>query len=226
MTRPPNENLPTVKLVVVGDGGVGKSAITIQFFQKLFVTDYDPTIEDSYLQHVEVDGQWCMLDVLDTAGQEEFSAMREQYMRKGDGFLLVYSVTDKNSYENIINFHTQILRVKDRDTYPMLLVANKVDLVHLRKVTEEQGRDLAHKLGIPYIETSAKDPPLNIDATFHEVVRIIRNQPQNENERRKKKKLQKLDKPISWNRGGSASSFFRGRGVQNAVTQVLHNILG
>lgn len=52
--------------------------------------------------------------VLDTAGQEEFSAMREQYMRKGDGFLLVYSVTDKNSYENIINFHTQILRVKDR----------------------------------------------------------------------------------------------------------------
>lgn len=62
MTKPPNENLPTVKLVVVGDGGVGKSAITIQFFQKLFVTDYDPTIEDSYLQHVEVDGQWCILD--------------------------------------------------------------------------------------------------------------------------------------------------------------------
>lgn len=56
-----------------------------------------------------------------------------------------------------------------RDVYPMLLVANKVDLVHLRKVTEEQGRELAHKLGIPYIETSAKDPPLNIDATFHEV---------------------------------------------------------
>lgn len=81
-----------------------------------------------------------------------------------------------------------------RDTYPMLLVANKVDLVHLRKVTEEQGRELAHKLGIPYIETSAKDPPLNIDATFHEVVRIIRNQPQNENDKRKKKKLQKLGK--------------------------------
>lgn len=52
--------------------------------------------------------------VLDTAGQEEFSAMREQYMRKGDGFLIVYSVTDQQSYENIPNFHTQILRVKDR----------------------------------------------------------------------------------------------------------------
>lgn len=107
--------------------------------------------------------------VLDTAGQEEFSAMREQYMRKGDGFLLVYSVIDKQSYKNIVNFHTQILRVKDRDVYPMLLVANKVDLVHLRLVTEEQGRELAHDLGIPYMETSAKDPPLNVDAAFHEV---------------------------------------------------------
>ncbi|XP_076328150.1 ras-related protein M-Ras-like [Tachypleus tridentatus] len=103
--------------------------------------------------------------------------MREQYMRTGHGFLLVYSVTDKQSYENIRNFHTQILRVKDRDTYPMLLVANKVDLVHLRVVTEEQGSELAVQLKIPYIETSAKDPPLNVDAAFHEVVRIIRNQP-------------------------------------------------
>ncbi|KAK9496548.1 hypothetical protein O3M35_013173 [Rhynocoris fuscipes] len=188
MSRAPNDDLPTYKLVVVGDGGVGKSAITIQFFQKLFVTDYDPTIEDSYIQHTEVDGVWCILDVLDTAGQEEFSAMREQYMRKGDGFLLVYSVTDAQSYENIINFHTQILRVKDRDIYPMLLVANKVDLVHLRKVSEEAGRQLALKLDIPYIETSAKDPPLNVDAAFQEVVRIIRNQPPAELERNRRRR--------------------------------------
>ena len=60
-----------------------------------------------------------------------------------------------------------------RDLYPMLLVANKVDLVHLRKVTEESGRELAHKLGIPYIETSAKDPPLNVDAAFHEVEQSV-----------------------------------------------------
>lgn len=186
MSKPPNENLTTYKLVVVGDGGVGKSALTIQFFQKMFVTDYDPTIEDSYIQHTEVDGQWCILDVLDTAGQEEFSAMREQYMRKGDGFLLVYSVTDKQSFENIRHFHTQILRVKDRDSYPMLLVANKVDLVHLRKVSEEQGKELSVCLKIPYIETSAKDPPLNVDAAFHEVVKIIRNQPPLQDKRRRR----------------------------------------
>ncbi|VVD04666.1 ras-related protein M-Ras-like [Leptidea sinapis] len=191
MTRPgpPSENLPTVKLVVVGDGGVGKSAITIQFFQKLFVTDYDPTIEDSYLQHTEVDGQWCILDVLDTAGQEEFSAMREQYMRKGDGFLLVYSVTDRQSFENIRHFHTQILRVKDRETYPMLIAANKVDLVHSRAVSEDEGRDRARLLAAPYIETSAKEPPYNIDAAFHELVRIIRNHPQQREKQRRRRKL-------------------------------------
>ncbi|XP_013391765.1 ras-related protein M-Ras-like isoform X2 [Lingula anatina] len=174
MSKPPNEIVTTYKLVVVGDGGVGKSALTIQFFQKMFVQDYDPTIEDSYIQHTEIDGEWCILDVLDTAGQEEFSAMREQYMRKGDGFLLVYSVTDRQSYENIRNFHTQILRVKDRDSYPMLLVANKVDLVHLRKVPEEQGRDLAIQLGVQYIETSAKVPPLNVDAIIEFMIYCFR----------------------------------------------------
>uniref|UniRef100_A0A3B4AEZ4 Uncharacterized protein n=1 Tax=Periophthalmus magnuspinnatus TaxID=409849 RepID=A0A3B4AEZ4_9GOBI len=58
----PSDDLPTYKLVVVGDGGVGKSALTIQFFQKIFVPDYDPTIEDSYLKHTEIDGQWAILD--------------------------------------------------------------------------------------------------------------------------------------------------------------------
>lgn len=172
-----HDNAHTYKLVVVGDGGVGKSALTIQFFQKLFVQDYDPTIEDSYLQYTEVDNEYCMLDVLDTAGQEEFSAMREQYMRKGDGFLLVYSVTDAKSYKNISDFHTQILRVKDRDNFPMIMAANKVDLIHQREVTEEQGLSLAAQLKVPYIETSAKDPPLNVDLAFHEVVRVIRRQP-------------------------------------------------
>ncbi|KAH0621282.1 hypothetical protein JD844_022401 [Phrynosoma platyrhinos] len=182
----PSENLPTYKLVVVGDGGVGKSALTIQFFQKIFVPDYDPTIEDSYLKHTEIDGQWAILDekgrkcsfiekgqILDTAGQEEFSAMREQYMRTGDGFLIVYSVTDKASFEHVDRFHQLILRVKDRESFPMILVANKVDLMHLRKITREQGKEMAAKHNIPYIETSAKDPPLNVDKAFHDLVRVI-----------------------------------------------------
>lgn len=175
--RPSDSNVTTYKLVVVGDGGVGKSALTIQFFQKLFIEDYDPTIEDSYIQNTQIDGEWCILDVLDTAGQEEFSAMREQYMRKGDGFLMVYSVTDLHSYENVKHFYTQILRVKDKDAYPMLLVANKIDLVRQRRVSEEQGRQLAASLRVPYIETSAKSPPVNVDLAFHDLVRVIKQQP-------------------------------------------------
>lgn len=71
------------KIVVVGGGGVGKSALTIQFIQSQFVDEYDPTIEDSYRKQCVIDGETALLDVLDTAGQEEYSAMREQYMRTG-----------------------------------------------------------------------------------------------------------------------------------------------
>lgn len=71
------------KIVVVGGGGVGKSALTIQFIQSYFVDEYDPTIEDSYRKQVVIDDKVSILDILDTAGQEEYSAMREQYMRTG-----------------------------------------------------------------------------------------------------------------------------------------------
>lgn len=73
--------------------------------------------------------------VLDTAGQEEFSAMREQYMRSGEGFLLVFAVTDHSSFDEIAKFHKQILRVKDRDEFPMLMVGNKADLDLHRSVS-------------------------------------------------------------------------------------------
>ncbi|KAI0224809.1 Ras-related protein R-Ras2 [Lamellibrachia satsuma] len=161
------------KLVVVGGGGVGKSALTIQFIQSYFVTDYDPTIEDSYTKQCVIDDHVARLDILDTAGQEEFSAMREQYMRSGEGFLLVFSVTDRNSFDEIYKFHKQILRVKDRDEFPMILVGNKADLEHQRVISTEEGIELSQQLGICYIEASAKIR-MNVDQAFHELVRKIR----------------------------------------------------
>jgi small GTP-binding protein len=79
-----------------------------------------------------------LLTVLDTAGQEEFSAMREQYMRSGEGFLLVFSVADHASFDELYKFHKQILRVKDRDEFPMLMVGNKADLEMQRVVSNPQ----------------------------------------------------------------------------------------
>lgn len=161
------------KIVVVGGGGVGKSALTIQFIQSHFVDEYDPTIEDSYRKQCVIDDEVALLDVLDTAGQEEYSAMREQYMRTGEGFLLIYSLTSRESYEEIVTFHDQILRVKDRDSFPMVVVANKCDLDHDRQVSTQEGRDLAKGFGCRFMETSAKQK-INVDETFYTLVREIR----------------------------------------------------
>ena len=75
--------------------------------------------------------------MLDTAGQEEYSAMREQYMRTGEGFLLVYSITSRQSFEEILTFQQQILRVKDKDYFPIIIVGNKCDLDAEREVSRQ-----------------------------------------------------------------------------------------
>lgn len=166
---------PYYKLVVLGNGGVGKSALTIQFVQQYFVIDYDPTIEDSYTKQCIIDGEVCKLEVLDTAGQEEFSAMREQYMRKGDGFVIVFSVTDRASFEDVARFYKQTLRAKDRDSYPIIVVANKVDLEQQRVVSRaEVEQFVSRHLGdVRVMEVSAKFR-LNVDQAFHDLVRQIR----------------------------------------------------
>ncbi|XP_038073846.1 ras-related protein R-Ras2-like [Patiria miniata] len=165
--------IQTLKIVVVGGGGVGKSAITIQFIQSYFVVEYDPTIEDSYTKQCVIDSVVAKLDILDTAGQDEFNAMREQYMRTGDGFLLVFSLTNRTSFEEIVRFHRQILRVKDRDEYPMILVANKADLINQRVVSGEEAQALGKQLKLEVIEASAKTR-MNVDQAFHQLVRTIR----------------------------------------------------
>ncbi|KAG5356685.1 Ras-like protein 1 [Yarrowia sp. C11] len=161
------------KVVVVGGGGVGKSAITLQFVQSHFVDEYDPTIEDSYRKEILIDSNLTTLDVLDTAGQEEYSAMREQYMRNGDGFLLVYSITSRDSFEEAQQFYNQILRVKDVARAPVVLVTNKCDLSAERQVSTAEGQRLAREWNVPFFETSARYR-VNVDEPFCDLVREIR----------------------------------------------------
>lgn len=94
-------------------------------------------LADSYRKQCMIDDEVALLDVLDTAGQEEYSAMREQYMRTGEGFLLVYSINSRQSFEEITVFQQQILRVKDKDYFPMVVVGNKCDLENEREVTRQ-----------------------------------------------------------------------------------------
>ncbi|CAK7234232.1 RAS2 protein, partial [Sporothrix curviconia] len=183
------------KLVVLGDGGVGKTALTIQLCLQHFVETYDPTIEDSYRKQVVIDGQACMLEVLDTAGQEEYTALRDQWIRDGEGFVLVYSISSRSSFSRIKRFHHQIQRVKESTAsspsypgsplaaansqapVPVMLVGNKSDRVTEREVSTQEGHALARELGCEFVEASAKNC-INVEKAFYDVVRILRRQRQ------------------------------------------------
>jgi GTPase KRas protein len=140
---------------------------------------------------VTIDGQRCMLEVLDTAGQEEYTAMRDQFIRGGDGFVLVYSISSRSSFSRIQKFYHQVQRVKDAEEWrpsypgspvsaltpleqvPVILVGNNSDRVTEREVSTQEGHALARELGCEFIEASAKNC-VNVEKAFYDVVRLLR----------------------------------------------------
>ncbi|XP_035501007.2 ras-related protein Rap-1A-like isoform X1 [Scophthalmus maximus] len=152
------------KLVVLGSGGVGKSAL-----------------------QVEVDGQQSMLEFLDTAGTEQFTAMRDLYMKNGQGFALVFSITAQSTFNDLQDLREQILRVKDTEDVPMILVGNKCDLDEERVVGKEQGQNLTcHWNNCAFLETSAKSK-INVNEIFYDLVRQINRKTPMEKKKTKKK---------------------------------------
>lgn len=142
-----------------------------------------------------IDNQACMLEVLDTAGQEEYTALRDQWIRDGEGFILVYSISSRSSFTRIKRFHHQIQRVKESTAsspsypgspisaanpsapVPIMLVGNKSDRIAEREVSTQEGHALARELGCEFVEASAKNY-INVDKAFYDVVRILRRQRQ------------------------------------------------
>ncbi|XP_008049744.1 ras-related protein Rap-1b isoform X2 [Carlito syrichta] len=161
------------KLVVLGSGGVGKSALTVQFVQGIFVEKYDPTIEDSYRK-------------------QQFTAMRDLYMKNGQGFALVYSITAQSTFNDLQDLREQILRVKDTDDVPMILVGNKCDLEDERVVGKEQGQNLARQWNnCAFLESSAKSK-INVNEIFYDLVRQINRKTPVPGKARKKSSCQLL----------------------------------
>ncbi|KAJ3094337.1 hypothetical protein HK100_006174, partial [Physocladia obscura] len=151
----------------------GKNIITLDASTP---ATYDPTIEDSYNKQVVIDDIPCNLEVLDTAGQEEYTALRDQWIRDGQGFLIVYSITSRETFYRIERFRDQIMRVKDTDdSIPMILVGNKCDRNGEREVSREEGQALALRLQCDFIETSAKTR-INVERAFYNVVRALRRE--------------------------------------------------
>jgi len=183
------------RVAVLGDGGVGKTALAVQFTLKCFVETYDPTIEDAYRRQLVVDNKMCFVEVIDTAGQEEYASLRDQWVREGQGFILVYSIASRSTFDRLETFRESMQRVKRGDPI-FMLVGNKCDKTYEREVSRDEGRALARHFGCDFVETSAKTAE-NVERLFMDLVRALRQtnstdagpaNPGNEGQARPKKK--------------------------------------
>eukprot|EP01083_Nonionella_stella_P173690 599913_1 len=164
LLRMPPKYVFTVCLL--GAGAVGLTAIVERLMHNNFKEDYDPTIEDWYRHKIVVDGQVIMLNLLDTAGQEEFAALHHTWMRSSNAFVLCYAVNQLSTFQHVKGLLDEIKIVKEDEAFAAILVGNKCDLPDgERQVTYEMGEQFARQCTIPFLETSAKSG-INIGKIF------------------------------------------------------------
>jgi len=167
-----------IKLAIMGGGGTGKSNLTMRIINGVFTDHYDPTLEDAYTkENYLVDGKTVDLEITDTAGQDTFIGIRDQYYRNCDGFVFVYSIADRGSLADVEERHSSLQRVKeaeDKGMPPIVVVGNKCDLENERSVSPEEGQDLTKSLGdtAVFIEASAKTN-LNVEEVFQQAAKAV-----------------------------------------------------
>ncbi|KAF5319589.1 hypothetical protein D9619_008376 [Psilocybe cf. subviscida] len=133
---------------------------------------YDPTIEDAYRKQFVVDNRMCFVEAIDTAGDEQYATLRDHWARESQGFILVYSIASRSTFDRLETLRQSIKRVKHGD--PMfMLIGNKCDKTDEREVLQEEGAALARRFGCEFIETSAKTPQ-NVERLFTNLVRSLR----------------------------------------------------
>ncbi|CDO70285.1 hypothetical protein BN946_scf184942.g85 [Trametes cinnabarina] len=139
---------------------------------------YDPTIEDAYRKQLIVDDRMCFVEVIDTAGQEEYATLRDQWVREGQGFILVYSIASRATFERLEVFRQAMLKVK-RQKPVFMLVGNKRDKQYEREVSTAEGAAKAREFNCQFLETSAKTSE-NVEHLFKTLVRLLRATKQQE----------------------------------------------
>ena len=145
------------RVVVFGAGGVGKSSLVLRFVKGTFRDTYIPTIEDTYRQVISCDKSVCTLQITDTTGSHQFPAMQRLSISKGHAFILVYSITSRQSLEELKPIYEQICEIKgDVESIPIMLVGNKCDESPNREVESSEAEVLARKWKCAFMETSAK----------------------------------------------------------------------
>uniref|UniRef100_A0A8C9J5G9 GTP-binding protein Rheb n=1 Tax=Piliocolobus tephrosceles TaxID=591936 RepID=A0A8C9J5G9_9PRIM len=151
------------KIAILGYRSVGKSSLTIQFVEGQFVDSYDPTIENTFTKLITVNGQEYHLQLVDTAGQDEYSIFPQTYSIDINGYILVYSVTSIKSFEVIKVIHGKLLDMVGKVQIPIMLVGNKKDLHMERVISYEEGKALAESWNAAFLESSAKENQTAVD---------------------------------------------------------------
>jgi Ras-related protein Rab-8A len=164
-----------IKLLLIGDSGVGKSCLLLRFSDDTFTTSFITTIGiDFKIRTIELDNRRIKLQIWDTAGQERFRTITTAYYRGAMGILLVYDVTDESSFNNIRNWIRNI-ELHASDNVNKILVGNKADMDESKRaVPTAKGQALADEFGIKFFETSAKTN-LNVENVFFTIARDIKN---------------------------------------------------
>ncbi|KAB0794641.1 hypothetical protein PPYR_11480 [Photinus pyralis] len=162
------------RVVVFGAGGVGKSSLVLRFVKGTFRESYIPTIEDTYRQVISCNKNICTLQITDTTGSHQFPAMQRLSISKGHAFILVYSVSSRQSLEELRPIWELIREIKGPDLtqIPVMLVGNKCDeSAELREVSTSEGQGEAGSWGVNFMETSAKTNH-NVKQLFQELLNM------------------------------------------------------
>lgn len=145
-----------VKITILGKAAIGKSSLTYRFLNKEALDNHDATIEDKYKAYERIENENVEIEVLDTAGEEDYQNLRDSWISYGEGFVLTFAINDKESFTMLNELYERILTLKGAGC-PIIIAGNKCDLTNERVVTYEEGKNLALKWGIPFLETSAKE---------------------------------------------------------------------
>ena len=184
-----SDTIPSYKIIVMGDYFVGKTALTVQFSLDHFVNTYQPTLgDDVYRKQNLIDGQPYILEVLDTSGGEECTPLTDMWIHHGEGFLLVYLISNRELFERIKIIYSQIVRLKEQGPHPppIMIMGNKCDRFIAREVSINKGQALASRLGCQFLKTSAF-AMINVWQSYYFLVLMIHEQCKSTSTQDKKK---------------------------------------
>ncbi|UZJ56412.1 hypothetical protein CBS101457_005732 [Exobasidium rhododendri] len=153
------------KIAVLGSRSVGKSTLIVRYMENVFVDSYYPTIEATFTKTIKHKGKEYNCDIIDTAGQDEYSILNSKHAIGIHGYVLVYSIASRTSFEMIQTVYDKILNYMGTESVPCVIVGQKNDLHVQRQVSEEEGKELASQLKCAWVETSARHD-VNIDKVF------------------------------------------------------------